>query len=111
MKKSTFSKIAGLSLALAPLSAFATDTVFTKLTAFINQGIVLLLAVATIVFMWGVIQYVIAGGDEKKTSAAKTYMLYGIIGLVMMVAAWGVVRLVTDTLGVSTTETVQTVSF
>ena len=96
MKKS----IVGFSLA-APLLAFAAagDTFFSKVATFTNQSIGLLLGIATLVFLVGVIQYVIAGGDEKKTATAKTYMLYGIIGLVVMVAAWGIVNLLVDTLG------------
>ncbi len=103
MKKSTLGKIFGSALVIAPLFASAADTFFTKVATFTNQSIGLLLGIATLVFLVGVIQYVIAGGDEKKTSAAKTYMLYGIIGLVVMVAAWGIVNLVVNTLGLDTT--------
>ena len=105
MNKSTLGKITGSILALAPLFVYAqaTDTFFTKVRDFTNQGIGLLLGIATLVFLVGVIQYVIAGGDEKKTANAKTYMLYGIIGLVVMVAAWGIVNLVVDTLDLTTT--------
>lgn len=103
MKKSTLGKIFGSALVIAPLFASAAaDTFFTKVGLFTNQSIGLLLGIATLVFLVGVIQYVIAGGDEKKTSAAKTYMLYGIIGLVVMVAAWGIVNLIVSTLGLDT---------
>ena len=80
------------------------DNFFVKIQNLINQSIGVLLGIATLVFLVGVIQYVIAGGDEKKTSAAKTYMLYGIIGLVVMVAAWGIVNLIVTTLGLQTTK-------
>ena len=106
MNKSTLGKIAGSVLALAPLFAYAEaveSNFFTKIAGFTNDAIGLLLGIATLIFLVGVIQYVIAGGDEKKTAAAKTYMLYGIIGLVVMVAAWGIVNLVVDTLGLETT--------
>ena len=105
MNKSTLGKITGSILALVPLFVYAatTETFFTKIAGFTNSAIGLLLGIATLVFLVGVIQYVIAGGDEKKTAAAKTYMLWGIIGLVVMVAAWGIVNLVVDTLGLDTT--------
>lgn len=113
MNKSTLGKILGSAVAIAPLFVYAaaTDTFFSKVKDFTNQGIGLLLGIATLVFLVGVIQYVIAGGDEKKATAAKSYMLYGIIGLVLMVAAWGLVNLVVDTLGLNTTSIPNTVSF
>ncbi|MEK9175017.1 MAG: hypothetical protein AAB795_00320, partial [Patescibacteria group bacterium] len=89
MNKSTLGKITGSILALAPLFVYAEEvieeTFFTKVAGFTNDAIGILLGIATLVFLVGVIQYVIAGGDEKKTAAAKQYMLYGIIGLVVMV--------------------------
>lgn len=113
MNKSILGKILGSTLAIAPLFAYAaeTESFFTKMATLTNQGIGLLLGIATLVFLVGVIQYVIAGGDEKKTAAAKTYMLYGIIGLVVMVAAWGIVNLVVSTLGLSTTTVPKLPSF
>src|SRR3989344_51404 len=107
MMNSKVAKIVGGALAFAPFVAYAaapaTETFFTKIGTFTNDSIGLLLGIATLVFLVGVIQYVIAGGDEKKASAAKSYMLWGIIGLVVMVAAWGIVNLVVNTLGVDTT--------
>ena len=96
-------------LSFVPMLAFAVTATtvsanfFTKVQGFINQSIGLLLGVATLIFLVGVIQYVISGGDEKKATAAKNYMLWGIIGLVVMVAAWGIVNLIVGTLGLDTT--------
>ena len=81
----------------------ATPNFFAKVAGWINQIVALLLGIATVVFLFGVVTYVIAGGDEKKTSAAKTYMLWGIIGLVVMVAVWGIANLLVDTLGLTDT--------
>lgn len=98
-------KAVGAGLLLLPMvaSAAATDTFFTKVKDFTNQSIGLLLGIATLVFLYGVIMYVIASGDEKKTTAAKMFMLYGVIGLLVMVAVWGIVNLLVDTLGLETT--------
>lgn len=63
-----------------------------------NFSIVALIGIATLVFMYGVVVYVIAKGDEKQLSSGKTYMLYGIIGLTVMVAVWGFVNLIVYTI-------------
>ncbi len=107
MKKNILAKITGGAMILMPILALAqtTDTsnFFVKVAGFTNQAIGLLLGIATLVFLVGVIQYVIAGGAEEKQKTAKSYMLYGIIGLVVMVAAWGIVNLLVGTLGLNTT--------
>jgi len=63
-----------------------------------NRLISLLFVVATLVFLWGIIRYVIAGGDEDKLKESKQYIVYGLIGLTVMVAVWGIVSAVVATL-------------
>ena len=61
------------------------------LTPLIN----LLFVLATVVFLWGVINYVIGSkGDQKKLDAGKQIMLWGIIGMAIMASAWGIVRII-----------------
>ena len=47
-------------------------------------------------FVWGVISYVIAGDDEAKTKG-RDRMIYGIIGLAVIVAIWGLVNILINT--------------
>lgn len=54
---------------------------------------------ATAIFLWGVIEYMRAAGDEKKIKDARQKITYGIIGLFMMVAVWGIVKAVVATFG------------
>ena len=58
-----------------------------------------LVALGVIVFVVGVIQYVIANDEEAKTKG-RDRMIYGIIGLAVIVALWGLVRIVTNTFDV-----------
>ncbi len=52
-----------------------------------------LFVLATVLFMWGVIQYIIAGGSEDRAKNAKQIIVWGIIGLTIMTAAWAIVGL------------------
>ena len=64
-----------------------------------------MVALATLVFLWGIIQYVIAQGDEKKLQESRQYMIYGIIGLAVMISVWGIVNIVIITIfGAGSTE-------
>lgn len=58
----------------------------------------ILITIALIVFLWGVARYVIKGADdEKEREQGKQIMIYGIIGLFVMVSVWGLVAIVSNT--------------
>ena len=54
---------------------------------------------ATAIFLWGVIEYMRAAGDEKKIKDSRQKITYGIIGLFLMVAVWGIVKAMVATFG------------
>lgn len=64
----------------------------------LNPFIALLFVIATAVFMYGIIVYVIGGG-EKNIDTGKKLILYGIIGMTIMVSAWGIVRIFCEFFG------------
>ncbi len=64
----------------------------------LNSIVPVLLALGVVYFVWGVVQYVIAGGEEAKKKG-RDHIIYGIIGFVVIVSLWGIVNVVTRTLG------------
>ncbi len=90
-----------------PMLAFAQTANFGWFTSVVNgiDGIVnglipVVMALALLLFIWGVIQYFILGADDEgKRETGRAYMLYAIIGLVAIVAVWGIVNLVVQILG------------
>lgn len=50
-----------------------------------------------VAFLYGVQKYILAGADETKLKEGRDMMIYGIIGIFVMVSVWGLVKLVTDT--------------
>ncbi len=99
---------------LLPLTAFAPmfalaqnanlgyfNNLLTSVQTLVNNLIPFVLALALLFFLWGVFVYFVFGaGDEGKRETGRAYMVYGIIGLVVMVAVWGIVQLVVTLLGV-----------
>ena len=90
-----------LFMALTPLITLAQggnsfDRVIAVLTDSINIIIVFLFLVATVIFLFGVVKYIMAGGDEDKVSEAHNMIIWGIIFLAVMVAVWGFVYVVLD---------------
>lgn len=93
-----------LSLA-TPLFAFAQQafSIVSRTQQLINQIIPILLIIGTIVFLWGVIMFLTAGADEEKRAGARSLMIYGLIGLFVMVAVWGIVNVLVGFFGVGGT--------
>ncbi|OGZ43602.1 MAG: hypothetical protein A2756_04805 [Candidatus Ryanbacteria bacterium RIFCSPHIGHO2_01_FULL_48_27] len=89
---------ASVAIALAPSLAAAQtfgDTL-SRVSDFLNQIIPFIFLVATIVFLWGVLKYVTAGGDEEKAKEGRAMMLNGIIFLAVMIAVWAFVNVAID---------------
>lgn len=58
----------------------------------------ILITLALIAFFWGVAKYVVQGAnDEKSREQGKQIMLWGIVGLFVMVSVWGLVAIVQNT--------------
>ena len=78
------------------MSAFTIENVLQVLSTSLNRIIVFLVLAATAVFLWGVVKYISQGGDEDKTAEARSLIIYGIIGLMVIIAVWGFVYVVID---------------
>lgn len=65
----------------------------------LNRIIPILIALALIAFFWGLIKYIKGG---KGIDTGKDIMIAGLLGLFIMVSVWGIIRLMQNTLGVST---------
>lgn len=79
-------------------SSVTIESLLIKITTeILNPLIVLLFGIGIVVFIWGVILYVLGGqGDETKLQQGRRIMIWGIIGLFIMASAWGIVQLLCD---------------
>jgi Zn-dependent protease with chaperone function len=110
MKKVSY-LIAGASTLALPLFASAQladgagggplETFLVATATFINDiAIPFLMALAFLVFIWGVFQFFIAGGsDEEKREKGKSLMIYAVLGFVMIIILYGLVNFFAQTLG------------
>ena len=76
-----------------------------SITGIINGILVpLLIAVAFIVFLWGIYKYFIKGADnEKERETGRVFTLYGVIGFVIIFSVWGIVQIFMSTLNLKAT--------
>lgn len=72
-----------------------------KIQAQILTPLITLLALAAFVlFVWGVVQFIAGADDEEKRKTGQQHMIWGIIGLVIMFGANGIIMLIKQTVGV-----------
>ena len=69
----------------------------------LNLIIPALVALAVLYFIFGVVQYVIRDSEEAKKKG-KDHIIYGLIGLAIIVSLWGVVGIVTQSFGLAGNE-------
>jgi hypothetical protein len=67
----------------------------------VNPLIALMVGVAVIYFIWGVFEFIrnAESSDERKKGGM--HMLYGAVGLFIMIAAYGILNLILGTIGKS----------
>ncbi len=68
----------------------------------INKLIPFVITLALLVFLWGVLTYVFSTGDDARKEA-KSYMIWGIIGLFVMVSVWGLGNILVRSLSLDNT--------
>jgi hypothetical protein len=65
------------------------------------QGLIpIVIGLGVLIFLWGILRYVIASDDAGKAQG-RTFMLWGIIALFVMVSVWGLVNILRETLGLN----------
>jgi len=65
----------------------------------LNAVVPVLVSLGVVYFTWGVVQYVIGGGEEAK-KRGRDRIIYGIIGLAVITGVWGLVNMLIKTFGV-----------
>jgi len=70
-------------------------------TEIINPAIYLLLALAGVYFVFGVFTYVSNQDSDDGREKGKQHMIWGIIGLAIMLSAFGIVKMIAGTIGVN----------
>lgn len=77
------------------------QTLLTGILNFLDKTVVpFLLAIASLVFLWGIARYFIFGGaNGESQEKGKSLAMYGIIGFVVILSLWGIVNLLVSGLG------------
>jgi len=68
------------------------DNIISPIVAFV-------FALAVLLFVWGIVEYIIGGEDSEKRKTGQTHVLWGVIGIAIMVSVYGIIRFVASSVG------------
>ena len=81
----------------APVNNFIAGVI----TQIVNPLIELMAAAAFVVFLWGVFKMIANAGDEGARAEGRQNILWGLVGLAIIFGVFGILGLITGTLGVA----------
>lgn len=84
-----------IASAASPTLAYFNGAV-TEIGKVVRALIPVLIGLALLLFIWGLVKFIFASGDEKEVAVGKQRMIWGIIALFVIVSVWGLVALLID---------------
>jgi hypothetical protein len=108
-------KIIAASLLFAPAFAFAqtgpqlqnVQTLIQRVGQLVNLLIPIVVAIALLLFFWGLARFIMAAGDEGAKEQGRNLMIWGVIAFVVMLSIWGIVTFIQSALGIGGSYTIQ----
>jgi hypothetical protein len=108
--KITAVRILGSGLVFGmPVAAFAqvnptyVSESLEVLANVVDTAIPIVITLALLLFLWGLLKFMTAAGDETAQATGKKLMIWGIIILFVMVSVWGLVQLMNTLTGIEQT--------
>lgn len=100
--------VAALMLPAAALAQGASN--FTNLKEIANDSLAVINIVVTIVFVlailvfgWGIVKYIASAGNPEKEKEARRFLWWGVIGIFVLAAVFGIVKWLGTSLGTDLT--------
>lgn len=69
-------------------------------TLIINPLIAFLFALAIVFFLYGVLEFLMNQENDEKKTTGKSHMLWGIVGITIMLGVWGIMNIILNTLDI-----------
>ena len=90
-----------MNFLFTPTAYANIDTLIRKVNKLIiNPFIIFLFTVALLYFIWGVVEFLQAEKGDLDKQKGRDHMLYGVIGMFIMVAAFGLMQVIINTFGI-----------
>ena len=77
----------------------AQDTVNKLVDLIVNPAIYVLFSFGLLIFVFGIVEFLNSLSKGGKTDDGKQHMLWGVVGMFIMVSVFGILHLLSDTFG------------
>ena len=78
----------------------AFNSLFNKIIVnILNPAIYLIMGLAVVYFVWGVMIFIKNADNAEKRSDGYKHMIYGVIGIFIMISAKGIINIILSTIG------------
>lgn len=78
------------------------QVIFDINKSIVNPLIQFAFIVAFVVFIWGVMQFIRNANNPDERKKGQDHMIWGIVGLVIMLGVFGIITIITRTFGINT---------
>lgn len=90
---------------LTPVAYASVDTFVAKLNTYIFNPIIVLLVIAALAyFLYGIFEFIQGADNEEARSKGKRHIVWGLIGLFIMVAVFFIMKVILGTIGIDESE-------
>ena len=72
------------------------QSLISQINGILNTIIPFLVGLAVFIIIWGVFKYLSGAGDEEQRAEAKQFIIYGVLGVFLMVSIWGLVNILVN---------------
>ena len=94
------------------LDLFSTKIAYADLDGFIgkvdttiiNPLILFLFALAVVYFLYGVFKFLANQDNEEAKTTGKSHMLWGVVGIVIMLGVWIILGIILNTLNIPSSQ-------
>ena len=76
-----------------------TDVFDNLITYILNPLILLIFSFGFLVFLWGLLEFLNSGANPSKSNEGKEHMIWGVVGMFIMIAVGGIIGLIVNTFG------------
>ncbi len=90
----------GDTIGCVPAGSSVVGALLARIYQYILDPLIAgLFALALIFFLWGVAQYIWQADVEAEREKGRQHMLWGVLGMFIMLAAFSIIRIIANTIG------------
>jgi len=80
-------------------AAAGVEGLIETLICLVSSLVPLLVSIAILVFFWGMVKFIAHADDEKAVTEGRQLMIWGLVGIFVIIALWSIVGYIQESLG------------